>query len=159
MTSEETKDRRINIRLDEETYLAIKKVVEKDLRTDISSYCRSLLWISTLHAAAVYKINHAVEKFDKDTSTENFEYMLKIKDEIEFMGKFLEKIRDDRKKYDEFIAMIGKWHDTIRDEARKYFRKHNELIEYHKKQEKELYGDEYETNPTISKIVGEKIDI
>jgi hypothetical protein len=155
---DETKDRRINIRLDEDTYLAIKKIVEKDLKTDISSYCRSLLWISTLHDAAVFKIKNAVERFGKDTDTENLEYMMKIKDEIEFTGKFLAKIKEDRKKYDDFIAMIEKCHETIRDEARKYFKKHNEVIEKCQKEEKELYGDEYDTNPTISRS-GDKIEI
>lgn len=158
MTREETKDRRINIRLDEETFRAIKKTVEADLKTDISSYCRSLLWISTLHDAAVLKIRSAVEQFGRETSTENFEYLLKIKDEIEFIGKFLVKMREDRKKYDEFIATIERLHETIRNEARQYFKKHNELIDYWQKVEKEVHGDEYDADPTGSRIGG-KIEI
>jgi hypothetical protein len=158
MTWENTKDRRINIRLDEDTYLAIKKIVEKDLKTDISSYCRSLLLISTLHDSTVLRIRNAVEQFGKETDTENIEYMLKIKDEIEFIGKFLAKIKEDRKKYDDFIALIEKWHETIRDEARNYFKKHNEVMDYLERIERESYGDDYDTNPTIAKTGG-KIDI
>jgi len=156
---EETKDRRINVRLDEDTYLAIKKVVEADLRTDISSYCRSLLWISTLHDATVRKIKNAVVKFGKETDTENAEYMLKIKDEIIFIGKFLDKMKQDRKKFDEFIAEIEKWYGTVRDEARKYYSKHNEAIESCEKMMREIYRDEYDTNPTLATKMGDKINI
>jgi hypothetical protein len=156
---DDTKDRRINVRLDEETYFAIKKIVEHDLKTDISSYCRSLLWISTLHDAAILRIKKAVEKFGKETDTENLEYMLKIKDEIDFIQNFLTKIKEDRKKYDDFISMIEKWHETMKKEARKYFNKHNEVIEYNEKLYREAYGEEYDTNPTISKPLGGKIII
>ncbi len=158
MTKDDTKDRRINIRLDEDTYFAIKKIVEGDLKTDISSYCRSLLWISTLHDATVFKIKNAVEQFARETNTDNFEFMLKIKDEIEFISKFLAKIKEDRKKYDEFIVMIEKWHETIRNEARNYFKKHNDVMDNLERMERETYGDEYDTNPTIAKTGG-KIEI
>jgi hypothetical protein len=156
---DDTKDKRINIRLDEDTYFAIKKVVEKDLKTDISSYCRSLLWVSTLHDATVFKIKNAVEQFGKETNTENLEYMLKIKDEIDFIQNLLTKIKEDRKKYDDFIFMIEKWYDTIRNEARKYFKKHNEIVDYWEKANRDWFGEEYDTNPTLPNKPGNKIDI
>ncbi len=160
MTKDDTKDRRINIRLDEETYRAIKKIVENDLKTDISSYCRSLLLISTLHDSAVFRIKNAVERFGKETTTDNMEYMLKIKDEILFIEKFLTTIKDDRQKYNDFISMIEKWHETIRNEAREYFKKHNDLIDLWEKEGREYWGEEYDTNPTISKSgLNSKIDI
>jgi hypothetical protein len=158
MTNDDIKDKRINIRLDEDTYLAIKKIVEKDLKTDISSYCRSLLLISTLHDSTVFKIKNAVERFGKETNTDNMEYMLKIKDEILFIEKFMTKIKQDREKYDEFISTIEQWHETIRNEARKYYKKHNDLIDHWEKEGREYWGEEYDTNPTISKG-GMKIDI
>ncbi|MBP7736421.1 MAG: hypothetical protein KA369_10655 [Spirochaetes bacterium] len=160
MIKDDTKDRRINLRLDEETYLAIKKTVEKDLKTDISSYCRSLLLISTLHDATVFRIKNAVERFGKETNTDNMEYMIKIKDEILFIEKFLIKMKEDRKKYDEFISMMEKWHETVRDEARRYFKKHNDVIDYWEKEYKEYWDEEHEKNPTIAKwSMNEKIDI
>ncbi|MCU0848629.1 MAG: hypothetical protein MUD12_12150 [Spirochaetes bacterium] len=161
MNQDSTKDRRINIRLDEDTFFALKKIVEKDLKTDISSYCRSLLWISTLHDASIHKIKTAVERWGRETNTDNLEFMLAVKDEIEFMDKFLSKMKEDRKKYDEFISMVEKWHESIKNEARKYYRKHNELIELCEKQGREHYGDEYDTNPTIARgfILKDKIDI
>lgn len=158
MTKDDTKDRRINIRLDEDTYFAIKKIVEKDLKTDISSYCRSLLWISTLHDAAVHRIRNAIKRFGTDTDTENMEYMLKIRNEILFIEQFLAKAREDRKKYDEFIAMVEKRHDTIRDEARKYFTRYNEIIDLWDREARDMYGEEYETNPTMDRW-GRKIEL
>ena len=153
-----TKDRRINIRLDEDTYFAIKKIVERDLKTDISSYCRSLLWISTFHEATVHRIQKAVKQFGKDTDTENMEYMITIKNEIEFIEKFLKQMKDNRKKYDDFISMIEKWHEGIKKEARKYFKLYNEWLDIWEKSSKDFLGEEYDTNPTIVQA-GDKIDI
>ena len=160
MNQDSTKDKRINIRLDDDTFYALKKVVEKELKTDISSYCRSLLWVSTLHDSAVFRIKNAVERFGKETNTDNMEYMLKIKDEILFIGKFLERVKQDREKYDEFISMIEKWHETIRNEARKYYKKHNDLIDRWEKEGREYWDEEYDTNPTVSKSgLSGKIDV
>jgi hypothetical protein len=158
MKKNKTKDRRINIRLDEDTFIAIKKIVQDDLKTDISSYCRSLLWISTLHGATVNRIKSAVTRFGKERNTENLEYMLRIKNEIEFIEKFLRNMKENRKKYDDFISMIEKWHETIKDEARKYFSIYNEIIDSLEKEYRDFYGEEYDTNPTIDKPRG-KIDI
>lgn len=155
---DDTKDRRINVRLDEDTYFAIKKVVEHDLKTDISSYCRSLLWISTLHDATILKIKNAVEQFGKETNTENLEYLLEIKDEIDFMQKFLIKIKEDRKKYDEFIYMVEKWHETMKKEARKYFSIYNKRLDDWDKIHRQIRGEDYDKDPTASKP-WDKIDI
>lgn len=154
---DETKDRRINIRLDEDTYRAIKKVVEKDLKTDISSYCRTLLWISTLHDATLNKIRNAVERFGKETTTDNMEYMLSIREEIRFMDRFMAKMKEDRKQYDEFISMMEQWHETIKNEALKYYDRHNETMDRLEKEIRESYGDDYDTDPTISKPGGKII--
>ncbi len=156
--NENTKDRRINIRLDEDTYFAIKKIVEKDLKTDISSYCRSLLWISTLHDANINKIKNAVIQFNKEMDTENLEYMFKIKNEIEFIEKFLTNMKENRKKYDDFISMIDKWHETIKDEARKYFSVYNKRLDDWDKIHREIEGEEYEKNPIVPKL-WDKINI
>src|SRR5512147_2426996 len=137
MNQDATKDKRINIRLDEDTFYALKKIVEKELKTDISSYCRSLLWVSTLHDSAVFRIKNAVERFGKETNTDNMEYMLKIKDEILFIERFLAKMKQDRVKYDEFISKMERWHETILKEARKYYKKHNELIELCEKESRD----------------------
>lgn len=155
---DEIKDRRINVRLDEDTYFALKKIVEKDLKTDISSYCRSLLWISTLHESNLSKISKAVKQFRETRDMQDLEYMLKIKNEIEFIEKFLQNIKENKKKYDEFISMIEKWHESIKNEARNYFNIYNEIMDRLIQDHKWAYGDEYDTNPTISKPGG-KINI
>jgi len=158
MNQDEIKDRRINVRLDEDTFFALKKIVENDLKTDISSYCRSLIRVSTLHEATVHKIKNAVKRFGKETDTENMEYMLTIKNEIEFIEKFLGNMKENRKKYDDLISMIEKWHETIKKEARKYFTIYNQKIDESEKFYRDWYGDEYDTNPTIANPGG-KINI
>jgi hypothetical protein len=145
---DETKDRRINVRLDEDTFFALKKIVERDLKTDISSYTRSLLWVSTLHDATIHKIRNAVIKFTKEMSTEDLEYMLTIKNQIEFVEKFLMTSKENRKKYDEFISMIEKWHETIKNEARNYFGKYNEIIDHWEKENRNWRSKENEESPT-----------
>jgi hypothetical protein len=158
MRQDTTKDRRINIRLDEDTYFAIKKIVENDLKTDISSYCRSLLWVSTLHESTLRKIKNTFKQFNESKYIITLEYMLTIKNEIEFIEKFLTNMKENRKKYDDLIAMIEKWHATIKGEAQKYFSIYNEFIDYCEQEYREAYGAEYDTNPTISKP-GKKINI
>jgi hypothetical protein len=145
---DETKDRRINVRLDEDTFFALKKIVERDLKTDISSYTRSLLWVSTLHDATIRKMKNAVIKFTREMSTEDLEYMLAIKNQIEFVEKFLTTSKENRKKYDEFISMIEKWHETIKNEARNYFGKYNEIIDHWEKENRNWHGEENEESPT-----------
>lgn len=140
MKKDKTKDRRINIRLDEDTFMAIKKVVQDDLKTDISSYCRSLLWISTLHESSVHRIMNAIKRFRKNWDMKDLEYMLKIKNEIEFIEKFLKNVRENRKKYDDFISTIEKWHEAIKNETRKYFSIYNEMIDYWEKESRDWYG-------------------
>jgi hypothetical protein len=158
MKKNKTKDRRINIRIDEDTFIAIKKIVQDDLKTDISSYCRSLLWISTLHESSVHRIMNAIKRFRKNWDMKDLEYMLKIKNEIEFIEKFLENMKENRKKYDDFISTIEKRHETIKEETRKYFSIYNEMIDYWEKESRDWYGEEYDTDPTIDKP-GDKIDI
>lgn len=148
MYEDKTKDKRINIRIDEDTYFALKKIVEDDLKTDLSSYCRSLLWISTLHDATVHRIKKNVQSFRKTKDTKTLEYMITIKNEIEFIEKFLTNIKENRKKYDEFISMIERLHETIKKEAQRYFSLYNEMIDYWEKEVGDWYGK-----------VGDKIDI
>ena len=156
--NENTKDRRINIRLDEDTYFAIKKIVEKDLKTDISSYCRSLLWISTLHDATILRIMKDIKIYHENMDHEALENMIKVKNEIESVEKILHNMKENRKKYDEHILMIEKRHETIKTEARKFFNIYNNLMDDWEKEWRDYYGDEYDTNPTIDKP-GEKIII
>ncbi len=151
MKKNKTKDRRINIRLDEDTYIAIKKIVQDDLKTDISSYCRSLLHVSALYEANISRIMNAVDQFRENKNIENLEYMIKIKNEIEFIGNFLTNIKENRKKYDDFITMIEKRYETLKNEARKYFSIYNEILSDWEKQCRTLYGEDYDTNPTIAK--------
>lgn len=165
MPKDDTKDRRINIRLDEDTYFAIKKVVERDLKTDISSYCRSLLWISTLHDATIRRIKHMTQQYrdswargiTRNGDMENFEHMVAIKDEIQFIEKFIQTMKDNRQKYDEFISLLEKRHEMIKAETREYFKIYNEAIDLWEKESREHYGDEYDTNPTIGKPGGKII--
>ncbi len=98
MENNTTKDRRINIRIDEDTYFAIKKIIEHDLKTDISSYCRSLLWISTLHESTLRKIRSTFKQFRENKDIVTLEYMLTIKNEIEFIEKFLTNMKENRRK-------------------------------------------------------------
>ncbi|MCP4138382.1 MAG: hypothetical protein GY754_45895 [bacterium] len=158
MKIDKTKDRRINIRLDEDTYFAIKKAVEDDLKTDISSYCRSLLRVSTLHESSVHKMKKAIKRFNEDRDMQDLEYMLAIKNEIGFLEKFLTNIKENRKKYDDFISMIEKKHETITTEARKYFSTYNDIIDELEANLKDFYGDEYDSSPTHEKP-GDKIII
>src|SRR4030042_3875013 len=151
MKKDNTKDRRINIRLDEDTFFAIKKIVQHDLKTDISSYCRSLLWVSTLHEANVKRIKNAVKRYDEDRDTENVEYMLRIKNEIEFIEKFLKNMKENRKKYDDFISMIEKWHETIKKEARQYFSIYNKRLDDWDRIHRQIRGEDYDKDPTASK--------
>ena len=151
MKKDNTKDRRINIRLDEDTFFAIKKIVQHDLKTDISSYCRSLLWVSTLHEANVKRIKNAVKRYDEDRDTENLEYMLRIKNEIEFIEKFLKNMKENRKKYDDFISMIEKWHETIKKEARQYFSIYNKRLDDWDRIHRQIRGEDYDKDPTASK--------
>jgi len=151
MNQDSTMDKRINIRLDEDTFFALKKIVQDDLKTDISSYCRSLLWISTLHDATIHRIRNAIQRYDQERDTENLEYMLRIKNEIEFIEKFLKNMKENKKKYDDFISMIEKWHETIKDEARKYFSIYNKRLDDWDRIHKQIRGEDYDKDPTASK--------
>lgn len=158
MDTNKPKDKRINIRLDDDTYYAIKKIVEKDLKTDISSYCRSLLWISTLHEASVSRIRNAVKQYDEVKTTEDMEYMITIKNEIEFIEKFLTTMKENKKKFDDFIAATEKHHQAIKKEAKRYFALYNKRLDEWQKMEKDFYGERYETDPTAHRA-WEKIEI
>ncbi len=152
------KDRRINIRIDEDTYFAIKKIVENDLKTDISSYCRSLLWVSTLHDATILKIMKDIKKYSEHMDHEALENMINVKNEIESVEKILNNMKENRKKYDDHIAMIEKRHEAIKIETRKFFSIYNNLMDEWEKEWRGYYGEEYDTNPTIDKP-GDKIII
>ena len=90
----------------------------------------------------------------RETDTENLEYMITIKSEIQFIDTFLKNIKNDRKRFDEFITMVETRHTAIKEEAKKYFEIYNKLVDYWEQEFREEYGEQYDTDPTIDKPGG-----
>ena len=138
-----TKDKKINIRLDEETYSTIKRTITDELNTDFSAYCRALLSVTVLYEKNIQIIQELKKKFPDtgvhydDYETDSYEFLADIKSEHKLIGQIIENMKNDRDKFNELVDRMETFYSKLTEEAISYSKIYNDRME-------EIYKDEVE---------------
>ncbi|MCP4136924.1 MAG: hypothetical protein GY754_38490 [bacterium] len=146
---ESVKDKRINIRIDEDTYEALQVFVKEELNTDISAFCRSILSTIVLHDTIIKKIKKAVSEISKRDTT-SLEYMLEVYKGMSSMNSIKESMTKGRAEMDSLIELLDSRNRAISEEMKQYFDIYNKYIDELDTNLRNYYED-YENDPTVMK--------
>ena len=146
--AETVKDRRINIRIDEETYEALQNYVKEELHTDISAFCRSLLSTVVMSDTVVSKAKKATKEMRQGNSS-SLDYMIGVHKNIRAMGALEEHLEEGQAEIQSLRDLITKGNRKIKEEAKKFFAIYNSLVD-DLGEEFRNYYDDYDNKPSAA---------